>query len=481
MIKNVEVVLFSNSLIVRSAGAYRIATELRKNNISCQVIDYFSEFTPEEIIKLITEIVGDKTKVIAISTTFTVVNKIVRNRASELNLSVLDYVRFLFSLAVKVAKDINKDIKVVAGGAFSYAYSNKDLNVDVLFKGFSDIAFLNYVKDPNFFPKGILKPLVIDGDAYNNVFDFSNSQIIYNESDCIRKGETLSIEIARGCIFKCKFCAYPLNGKKKNDYIKNKETLREEFLRNYYEYGTTRYIYSDDTHNDNIIKLEMLSDIVQSLPFKLEYSSYIRLDLLHAHPRQYQLLKDAGISGAFFGIESLNTPSVKSIGKGISSEKIIEELYTFKERLPEVYTTGGFIIGLPHETKDTLESWITKLEDPNFPLGLYVFSPLSMDQDKTFKFYKSEFEKNSEKYYTWDDPTTWNNGSFNLTWASEYVSTRCKLLSDNRQKMGSFHSSMAYNMGYKREDLNKNFLQLPNIEIQYISMIKEYKTNLFKQ
>jgi radical SAM superfamily enzyme YgiQ (UPF0313 family) len=30
--------------------------------------------------------------------------------------------------------------------------------------------------------------------------------------------KVLPIEIARGCIFKCKFCSYPLNGKQNLDF-----------------------------------------------------------------------------------------------------------------------------------------------------------------------------------------------------------------------------------------------------------------------
>ena len=55
----------------------------------------------------------------------------------------------------------------------------------------------------------------------------------WNKNDCIQTGETLPLEISRGCIFKCKFCRYPYIGKTKNDFSKSIDNVVEELEYNY--------------------------------------------------------------------------------------------------------------------------------------------------------------------------------------------------------------------------------------------------------
>ena len=98
------------------------------------------------------------------------------------------------------------------------------------------------------------------------------------------------------------------------------------FITNYEKYGITKYYYGDDTHNDSMHKLEFLyNEIYSKLPFKIEFATYLRLDLLAAHPESISLLKESGLVGTFFGIETFNHASNKSVGKGATEEKIYEK------------------------------------------------------------------------------------------------------------------------------------------------------------
>ena len=111
-------------------------------------------------------------------------------------------------------------------------------------------------------------------------FDIQNFVKVYSNDDYIQPYETLSIEISRGCIFKCKFCQFPLTGRKKGTNIRSENDIRTELIQNYERFGIKKYYFSDDTLNESLDKVQMIYRISKSLPFELEYIAYIRIDLL---------------------------------------------------------------------------------------------------------------------------------------------------------------------------------------------------------
>ena len=50
--------------------------------------------------------------------------------------------------------------------------------------------------------------------------------IRYEGRDFIWPQESLTIEASRGCVFKCKFCAFPIIGKKKHDHVRDPQEIR---------------------------------------------------------------------------------------------------------------------------------------------------------------------------------------------------------------------------------------------------------------
>lgn len=451
MIQNNVNVLILTDLVsatnwTRTAGPYRLATESRLAGYTCQVVDCWTSLTNDEKIEVFDRAVGPSTLMVGFSSTFMGYvdqdkekSSYSMNRQSQTNF-VGDTINFPYRTETMFGyfnhvKNINPNVKIVLGG-YKSSYYNAP-GADVFMTGQAEIATIEYLKylqgkNPFFqFDKVNNTQMKIDGDKYNKTFDFQNSYIKYEPHDNIIPGEVLTIEVGRGCIFKCKFCNYILNGKNKNDYIKNPTVLREELIRNYNDYGITKYIYSDDTHNDNIEKLQSLADIVQSLPFKVEYAAYLRIDLMRSHPEQYQLLKDGGIRACFFGIESLNWKSLQSIGKGLHPDKVIEELHNFADKMPHVGTEGGFMVGLPYETKDTVAEWASKVFESDFPLDCASIEALGINRDPN-RLYKSEFDLNSKEYFTFEKGSflLWDNGNFNRKWSEDF----CKLIYKEKMK-----------------------------------------------
>ena len=365
------------SLPMRMAGPFRLATELRLKNISCQIIDFLWSFTIDELDVVCKKFITPNTKIVGFSSTFWWHALFINDTKERTIISyIIDYVRTRYP-----------NCKIVCGGANS-GFLSDSFTFDQVFKGYGDSDFAKYAQR-----------LVSSATPINDsdTFDFRTSFIRYSDNDLINKNDTLTIEVSRGCIFKCKFCAYPLNGKKKLDYIKDMTVLRDEMIENYQNYNITNYIFNDDTFNDSTYKLTMLYDMFKTLPFKVRFSCYLRLDLLNRFPEQIQLLYDMGLRGAFFGVESFNDLSAKTIGKGISGKRAKELLAQLKidHWKNEVLITAAFIIGLPYETlanvNDTM-SWIR-----TSPVDSIGVGALSIVNDKR-RTWLSEFELNHEKY-----------------------------------------------------------------------------------
>jgi radical SAM superfamily enzyme YgiQ (UPF0313 family) len=393
-------------LPTKSAGPYRIATETRKQGYTCQIVNLCFYFTVEEIQELCRKFINSNTLIVGLSTTFWFHNSAHGEHRRAVIKEIINFTKNL------------KTPKLVFGGTLSTYYSEK-ISADASFSGFAEgkfIQYLNAIAYNSELPKAdrysSKNNPEYDPDKVSD-FDFNSSQIIYDPSDCVDYGESKVIETARGCIFRCDFCAYPLNGKKKLDYIKNDDVFREELIRNYEQYGIQNYTLSDDTFNDSTIKLERIHKITNSLPFKIRFIGYVRLDLIHAHREQIQLLKELGLVGVFFGVETFNHNSGKAIGKGLDPEKQKELLYDLKSKHwgNDVNITLGMISGLPFETmkshKETID-WI--LNEKECLVDRIRPAPLGIPNPLIDKYpFKSKFQINAAKLgYYWPNKDSHN-------------------------------------------------------------------------
>ena len=112
----------------------------------------------------------------------------------------------------------------------------------------------------------------------------------------------------------------------------------------------------------------------------------------------------------FFGIETFNREAGKSIGKGMDPQKLRDGLYEAKSRpgWDKIMTTSGFIIGLPHETEESLQETFEWLQRDDCPLDSY--SPAVLQIAPT-----STIGENMMKHgYEFD-----SNGKWKSEWMTE--------------------------------------------------------------
>jgi radical SAM superfamily enzyme len=460
----------------RGIGAYRVANSLRNRGYSVQVIDFTDWFSVDELIEISTKCIGSNTKIIGVSSTFyqkkhnsiNTKNNTTEWLQTEVGIpdNVIDTLKFL--------KKIHPHIKYIVGGANSFLYEN-DLLFDAVFHSYSDEAIIEYVDSKRIWKKHLGRDIV---EGENTVIEVDKLTNPWTINDHILPGESLPIEISRGCIFKCKFCNFQLTGKKKIDYLRNIDCLKKEFLENYEKFGTTNYMFTDDTFNDSTEKLKIINDCISSLPFKINFTTYLRLDLLHAHPEQIELLKNMGLKSAFFGIESFNEKTLRTIGKGLSPEKIKDTLLKIKhDYFPEDFSMlCSFIVGLPFDSLESIEEsfqW-TLSNDINT-----IWMPLFIRTDAR---YKSDIDINYEKYgYRIPKKNEWENDYTNFFEAIKIASRYQSQTNNTRSTWPLF--AMASLGKWNLNDLIK--MRIKDIDTAEVGrqrdiFISKYKTSLFQ-
>jgi radical SAM superfamily enzyme YgiQ (UPF0313 family) len=426
---------------MRPVGAFQIASVLRKQGYTVQVIDNWPHIArrgPEVVKQVLGHFTTKDTMWIGFSSTWfrkfsgkSTANNITE-QASSVYRSQEDLIDNTYLFDDNELDDIKSYIldkspncKFVLGGGRSplgRLESRRGNFIDCWIEGYADTTAVEVTKffegkNP-FLPyvKNFDGSISITHDHKASRFDYNNDYFSWHENDLVREGEALPMEIARGCIFNCNFCAYPLNGRKKLDYLKDPKIILDQFEENYSRFKTTHYWLLDDTFNDSPEKLQILYDQVFSkLSFKINFNAFMRLDLMAAHPHTIDLIANSGAGGLSFGIESLNYDALRSIGKGIRKDKIIETLHSINEKMPDgSLIDSQFIIGLPFETKSSAKAWITEVASPEFPLDNAKIHLLSMNPFKGLdNVWTSNFEKYPEKYgYSFpypEKPYAWRN------------------------------------------------------------------------
>ena len=394
----------------RAMGVYKLAHECREHGFTVQVIDNMFHLDIETTKRVIDKFVGKETLMLGVSSTFRSF-QLLSQRPSisnfdpfegfdqeEKNEWIADLTvtrRHFFSTGKKgdevlgkYIHDINPNVKYIIGGANVTAqYSRPDDNglMDYVNLGFGDVTFpqiLQHLKDggkADHLPTNKHKVMVTsDGESK---LDIKHSTQVWQPEDLVQRGEILPLEVARGCIFRCSFCSFPLNGKGKGEAVRDFSYIREELIENYEKYGIEDYWLTDDTFNDDHQKMIDWHAMTQTLPFKLKWSSYIRLDLVYINrkqnPPQAQLIAESGCRLTNLGIETTDPECAKDIGKGLHPD--IQ--FSYLRELADGYWKGmtfmsGMIAGLPSDTRKTLNKMSKFLLSKENPLHTINMNPL---------------------------------------------------------------------------------------------------------
>lgn len=384
----------SDNLHIRSIGSYRVRSVCAEFGYKIKVIDFCQYLVPplntssRALFKLIDRYITKDTLFYGISTTF-LSNKV---REALLSDEVIDYI-----------KSKNDRIQIILGGARVRPGTKYD-NIDWAVTGYADVSIvkiLDFISDRTSDLKYDINEFnlkIVESNSYYNNINTDDLRTVWLKEDFIQSHEALPIEISRGCIFKCSFCAYPLNGKKKFDYIRQPENFSEELAYNYSMFGTTNYMFMDDTFNDSDFKLRRINDAIINSGVNIKFSGYIKPELLVTWPEHWSLLIEMGLQGCSLGIESFYPKTRTAIGKGMNLEKIMDAIHEMRKKSNySLGTQTGMIIGAPFEPLSSIEESYNWLKNNNHIINTVNWEPLSILNPKA-NVYLSLIDKDPAKF-----------------------------------------------------------------------------------
>lgn len=430
--KSANVIIFADmpsaNWFARGYGAYRIASEIRRLGFSVLTVDFSSVVDWETFKKIIDKSVGDETIMVGFSTTwyptkhkklpnhryFVGMNSLSINPSVDFDPSVHPW--YFDSMAYSISggeldkyvsyiKKINPKTKVTIGGAKAHEYITEP-SIDHVFIGYSENHIIDFLTTKRIFNKIIN----YDVKSQSGSFDFNKSKTIYVDTDCLLPAETLTFEFSRGCIFNCSFCSYPHRNQDTRNFVKYQDTIKDELIENWKNWGVYKYVITDDTFNDYTEKLILIEEVIKDLPFKPEFWAYTRQDLIGRHPEQAQLMKNIGVTETYYGLETWCDETAKAIRKGGSKSRKIDGMRISKEVWGnQVYTVSGIVIGLPLDTVESINESIKWYQDEGHKyIDLFGYGSLIIRDYGDQKHYMSlsDIEKDLDKWgYKIPDPS----------------------------------------------------------------------------
>ena len=266
--------------IVRYLGPYQISWYTKQQGYTSQVLDFVYFMTKEQRLDLYRKFITPETKIVGWAPFLMPGGGQKLDTGLQTALDTLNEIKENFPW-----------VKIVVGGQvvkwfLKSGHKNFSFKVDAVFDGYAEYTFLEYcdyvfkkAQHPRFEIENSMKVI-----RPTKEYDIYACRMVFEKNDFIMPGESLPLELSRGCIFKCKFCQYPNIGKDKNDFNRSLHNVKDSLIYNYEMFGTTRYHLTDDTLNSHRERTKELLEITKQLPFKIEFIGYVRLDLLDIWP-----------------------------------------------------------------------------------------------------------------------------------------------------------------------------------------------------
>lgn len=226
-------------------------------------------------------------------------------------------------------------------------------------QAWSDILGITYKNtDGRVYRNMDAKPIVdldsLPWPAYN-LFHMERYTNLQPATDHVDGARSFSILTSRGCPYRCTFCSQSIMPIKWR--ARTPESVIEEWRHLVRELGAQEIGVLDDSANIRKDRLYTLADML--IGEQLHHVPWIFVNGIRANLAEKELmakLKQAGLKRTAFGVETGNPEILKSIDKNIDHDTIRQAFKNCKEVGLE--TIGFFIIGLPGETRETMQDTI---------------------------------------------------------------------------------------------------------------------------
>jgi hypothetical protein len=208
-------------------------------------------------------------------------------------------------------------------------------------------------------------------------------------------GSLSSMDLGRGCPYQCSFCTI-INVQGRKSRFRSPDDV-EKVIRDNYAQNIRRFFITDDNFARNR-DWEPLFDRMIALRTgdcpKIGFT--IQVDTLcHKIPNFIEKAAQAGVRRVFIGLENINPDNL------IAAKKRQNKITDYRQMLQKwrehgAITCAGYIIGFPHDSKETIlrDIEIIKRELPLDILELFFLTPLPGSEDHKILWQKG----------TWMDP-----------------------------------------------------------------------------
>jgi radical SAM superfamily enzyme YgiQ (UPF0313 family) len=169
-----------------------------------------------------------------------------------------------------------------------------------------------------------------------------------------RKKPVGVILTSRGCPYQCTYCNGSVFGKKFR--ARSPENVLRELDLLVNDFGIRQLDVLDDNFTLDIQRAEAILDGIIARKYKLliNLQNGVRADRLNE--RVIHKMKLAGVFKVGVGVESGDEGILLSVKKRLSLEKVKEAIRMFREE--GILTYGFFMIGFPHDTRESIEKTI---------------------------------------------------------------------------------------------------------------------------
>jgi radical SAM superfamily enzyme YgiQ (UPF0313 family) len=182
-------------------------------------------------------------------------------------------------------------------------------------------------------------------------------------------GFPVSIITSRGCPNKCIFCLGRKMVGMKVRYRSAKKIVDEiEYL---LSFGLSRINIADDFFTANKKRVAEFCEEILKRDIRFAWSAFARVDSVNRET--LDLMKKAGCDAVSFGIESGNPEILKTVQKNITPDQAEKAVQMCKES--GMIAHASFILGLPGETRDSMEETLQFAKGLNIPFGYHLLSP----------------------------------------------------------------------------------------------------------
>ncbi len=282
---------------------------------------------------------------------------------------------------LRYCKETNEDLLTLIGGPHVTFNAAETLNeapwIDIVIRGEGELTMLDiagrkpleqipgiaYRSDGRIHmteDRGLIEDLDALPQPARHMFPLSRYHAL--ASHC-------SILTGRGCPFNCIFCVGSKMGGRRARFRNPKLVVDE--IEQGLSLGFSEVNLEDDLFTLNHRHLNAICDEIINRGLQFNWSVFARVDTVN--PEVLKKLQKAGCTWLCYGVESGNQEILDTVKKKITLDRVRESVQMAKDA--GINVLSSFILGLPGETRETLQETIDFAQELGTYYGFHVMAP----------------------------------------------------------------------------------------------------------